>query len=79
MGCSNGRSGGQLLHEKGPSDDVTIQWATYFDAADQAGISRLYGGIHIAQDDIEGRKIGAVVGTTAWALAGSYFDGTGAP
>jgi hypothetical protein len=70
---------GQLLHENGPSEDVTLQWATYFDAADQAGISRLYGGIHIGQDDIEGRKIGAVCGTTAWALARTYFDGTATP
>ena len=38
---------GELLHEEGPTEDVTLQWATYFDAADQAGISRLYMGIHI--------------------------------
>ena len=70
---------GQLLHEEGPTSDVTLQWATYFDAADQAGISRLYGGIHIVQDDAEGRLVGAVVGADAWALAGSYFDGTARP
>ena len=67
---------GELLHEEGPTEDVTLQWATYFDASDQAGISRLYGGIHIAEDDVEGRKIGAIAGTAAWALAGEYFDGS---
>lgn len=67
---------GTLLHEEGPTDDVELQWATYFDAADQAGLSRLYGGIHIPQDDIEGRIIGAQAGTAAWALAQTYFDGT---
>ena len=67
---------GELLHEEGPTEDVTLQWATYFDAADQAGISRLYMGIHIAQDDLEGRIIGAECGTGAWALAQRYFDGT---
>ena len=67
---------GALLHEEGPSDDVALQWATYFDASDQAGISRLYGGIHIPQDDVEGRRIGDEVGLGAWALAQKYFDGT---
>jgi hypothetical protein len=69
---------GQLLHEKGPTAPVALQWATYRDAADQAGISRLYMGIHIRADDFEGRRIGARCGEDAWALATSYFDGTAA-
>ncbi len=44
---------GELLHEEGPTADTTLQWATYYDAADQAGISRLYMGIHIAADDFD--------------------------
>jgi hypothetical protein len=67
---------GALLHEEGPTADVDLQWATYFDAADQAGISRLYGGIHIPQDDVEGRIIGSQVGLAAWELARTYFDGS---
>ncbi len=67
---------GGLIHEAGPTDDVELQWATYYDAADQAGISRLHGGIHIAADDVEGRRIGSEVGVDAWALAQTYFDGT---
>ena len=67
---------GELLHEEGPTTDVTLQWATYFDAADQAGISRLYMGIHIEADDLEGRRIGAQCGKDAWALAQRYFDGS---
>jgi hypothetical protein len=66
----------ELLHEEGPTADVTLQWATYFDAADQAGISRLYMGIHIAADDVAGRRLGAQCGAEAWALANRYFDGT---
>ena len=65
-----------LAVDRGPSEDVTLQWATYYDAADQAGISRLFGGIHIAPDDFEGRKIGSICGRDAWALAQRYFDGT---
>ena len=64
---------GALIHEDGPTEDVTLQWATYFDAADQAGISRLYMGIHIPDDDGPGRVIGAECGRAAWAKAETYF------
>jgi hypothetical protein len=67
---------GSMLHEEGPTRDVTLEWATYYDAADQAGISRLYGGIHIAADDLEGRRIGSQCGLEAWDLAKTYFDGS---
>jgi hypothetical protein len=69
---------GALVNEPGPTADVKLQWATYFDAADDAGISRLYGGIHIAADDVSGRRLGARCGQDAWALALRYFDGTAA-
>jgi hypothetical protein len=67
---------GTLRHEEGPSEDVTLQWATYYDAADQAGISRLYGGIHIPADDVRGRLMGAECGRHAWELAEQYFAGS---
>jgi hypothetical protein len=66
---------GGLEVELGPTQDVTLQWATYYDAADQAGISRLYGGIHIRADDFAGRRTGAVCGRAAWRLAQRYFGG----
>jgi hypothetical protein len=67
---------GALVNEEGPTRDLSLQWATYYDAADDAGISRLYGGIHIAPDDFEGRKLGSICGKDAWALAQKYFDGS---
>ncbi len=70
---------GELIHEEGPTADTTIQWATYFDAADQAGISRLFMGIHVPSDDLEGRKIGATCGKDAMVLAQRYFDGSAVP
>ena len=70
---------GDLLHEEGPTQDVTIDAATYYDAADQAGISRLFMGIHIPSDDFEGRRIGAICGIDAMALALRYFDGSARP
>lgn len=66
---------GSLKFEAGPTQDVTLEWATYFDAADQAGISRLYGGIHISTDDLNGRLAGAQCGKDAWALAQRYYSG----
>jgi hypothetical protein len=67
---------GSLEFEAGPSQDVELQWATYYDAADQAGLSRLYGGIHVQADDLNGRVMGAQCGKDAWALAQTYWDGT---
>jgi hypothetical protein len=65
-----------LQVELGPSRDVVLEWATYYDAADQAGVSRLYGGIHIAADDFGGRRIGSECGKEAWARARRYIDGS---
>jgi hypothetical protein len=70
------RPAGSLKIERGPSNDVTLQWATYFDAADAAGVSRLYMGIHVSPDDFGGRRVGAQCGKGAWALAQRYFDGS---
>ena len=67
---------GSLKFERGPEQDVVLQWATYYDAADQAGLSRLYGGIHISADDLRGRIMGAVCGRDAWALAQRYWEGS---
>ena len=64
---------GFLGVEKGPSVDVTLQWATYRDASDQTSLSRIWGGIHPPEDDIPGRKIGAKVGTAAFYKAKTYF------
>jgi len=64
-----------LVFENGPSVDMTLQWATYRDAADQCSLSRIWGGIHPPADDIPGRHIGEQVGQDAFALARAYFDG----
>jgi hypothetical protein len=64
-----------LTFEKGPSAEVRLQWASYFDASDQAGQSRLWGSIHIAPDDFSGRRVGHQIGLDAAARAAKYFDG----
>jgi len=65
-----------LQFENGPSQTVQLQWGTYFDASDQSGISRIYGGIHVSTDDLTGRIIGSQCGQGVWALARTYFDGS---
>ena len=65
-----------LVFEEGPSVDMTLQWATYRDASDQTSLSRIWGGIHPPADDIPGRLIGIGIGTDAFALAETYFDGS---
>jgi hypothetical protein len=62
-----------LVFEDGPSVDLTLQWATYFDASDETSISRIYGGIHPPADDIPGRLMGAEIGADAMALALQHF------
>ncbi|MEM1414934.1 MAG: vanadium-dependent haloperoxidase [Myxococcota bacterium] len=62
-----------LAFEVGPSVDVRLQWGTYFDAADQAGQSRLYGGIHVVPDDYDGRITGQAVGEAAAARVRTLY------
>ena len=49
--------------------------ATFHDAANQAGISRRYGGIHFKAADLAGRATGDLVGVQAFAKALTYFKG----
>jgi hypothetical protein len=59
-----------------PTTDITLSWATFSDAADQAGLSRRYGGIHFEPGDMVGRHVGRLVGTQVWNKALSYIHGT---
>ncbi|MEM6732577.1 MAG: vanadium-dependent haloperoxidase, partial [Myxococcota bacterium] len=65
-----------LVFERGPSTDVTLQWATFVDAADQSGLSRIFGGIHPPMDDVPGRVMGAEVARLAVERANTYFAGS---
>ncbi|MCJ8320269.1 MAG: vanadium-dependent haloperoxidase [Colwellia sp.] len=65
-----------LVFEEGPSTNMTLQWATYRDASDQCSLSRIWGGIHPAIDDIPGRLIGEKIGVDSFNFAQNYFNGT---
>jgi hypothetical protein len=58
-----------------PSRRVDLFWETFDDAADEAGISRRYGGIHFLQADFESREMGKRIGRLAWRRALEYFHG----
>ncbi len=59
-----------------PASDITFSWATFSDAADAAGMSRRYGGIHFHTGDLAGRSLGRTIGAFAWTRAMTFFDGT---
>jgi len=58
-----------------PARDIVFSWATFDQAADDAGISRRYGGIHFRQSDLESRDIGRSVGLVVWHRANMLFRG----
>jgi uncharacterized protein DUF6851/vanadium-dependent haloperoxidase-like protein len=59
-----------------PAIPVTLSWPTFSHAADEAGISRRYGGIHFEQGDLDARRDGRLVARRAWSTAQAYFHGT---
>lgn len=62
-----------------PSRSIVLRWKTFSDAADEAGISRRYGGIHFRRADLAGRQLGRLVAAKSWERAKAYFGGTAKP
>jgi hypothetical protein len=58
-----------------PATDVTLSWPTFTAAADEAGLSRRYGGIHLEAGDEDARKAGQRIGHGAWTKANRLFRG----
>ena len=58
-----------------PGRELNLSWSTFSEAADQAGISRRYGGIHFEQGDLDARVTGRAAASNAWARALTYFNG----
>jgi hypothetical protein len=57
-----------------PATNITLTWPTFTAAADEAGISRRYGGIHFIDGDLQGRSMGRRVADIAWQKALMYFN-----
>lgn len=60
---------------KTPSEDIMLKWPTISAAVAEAGISRLYGGIHFKRANELGQKLGFLVGKCGWEKALLYFNG----
>ncbi len=58
-----------------PAADLTLNWDTFTYAACEAGLSRVYGGIHFSEADLAGRSLGEQVGAAAFQKASRYWLG----
>jgi hypothetical protein len=58
-----------------PSVSVTLKWATFEEAADEAGLSRHYAGLHFKDADLASRTMGRKIATVVWENALRYFNG----
>lgn len=58
-----------------PTEELTLTWSTLREAADQAGMSRRYGGIHFCDGDMQGRELGKEVAHLVWCKVCCYFRG----
>ncbi|HEU5160869.1 MAG TPA: hypothetical protein VFU43_27980 [Streptosporangiaceae bacterium] len=58
-----------------PRTDVRLSWPTFTSAVEENGISRLYGGLHFQDANLDGQWVGRRAGDVAWAKATRYFAG----
>lgn len=65
-----------IFETEQPDTPVTLEWLTFDEAADEGGISRIYGGIHFDDGDLNGRALGTEIGANVFEHAQTYIDGT---
>jgi hypothetical protein len=59
-----------------PAQPVTLRWSTFTEAADQAGLSRLLGGIHFRSGNTYGKSSGRTVGNAVVNKMNQLLKGT---
>ena len=62
-----------------PAANVVLSWPSFTDAANEAGVSRRFGGIHFQQGDLASRKLGTKVGALVWTRSLLYIKGKATP
>jgi hypothetical protein len=62
-----------------PAADVTLSWPTFTAAAEEAGLSRLLGGIHFQQANLASQVMGKKIGKAVWQKAEAMFNGENVP
>lgn len=58
-----------------PRRDVVLSWRTFSMAAEEAGVSRLHGGIHFRDGHFFGKVLGKNIGSVVYARAQSFGHG----
>jgi hypothetical protein len=67
--------GASIIEPGKPSADIQLPvWKTFSDAATEAGLSRMYGGIHFPRGNEEGQQLGGAIGEYVWKKAKFYFN-----
>jgi hypothetical protein len=64
-----------VLESSLPSRDLVLRWDRFSDAALEAGISRVYGGIHFDNANDAGLALGRKVGALAYQKAQRHWQG----
>ena len=59
----------------GFSSDITLHWDTFTQAVEEAGISRLYGGLHFDDGNLVGQTLGQEAAKLSWQKAQFYIRG----
>ncbi len=78
-GCVTIPKGSSFVESNTPATDIKLCWDTFKDAADEAGISRRYGGIHFIPGDLSGREVGKRIGAIDYEYAKKLFNGERRP
>lgn len=68
-------AGSMMLEPGMPPQDVTISWPSFSAAAEQAGMSRILGGIHFDRGNTAGLLLGRRVGAQAYEKAQRLWMG----
>jgi hypothetical protein len=68
-------AGSSKIESNTPATNVTLSWATFSEASNDAGMSRRYGGIHFQTGDYHGRALGRQVAQFVWGTAQNYIKG----
>ena len=69
------RPGSSRFENLTPVEEITLGWDTFTEAADEAGLSRIYGGIHFDDGDSNGRSLGRGVADGVWNKAKGLRSG----
>lgn len=67
---------GAMTEPDNLGDTVTLEFPTFTETAEMAGISRVLGGYHIQADNIEGLELGRRVAREVWKFYNKHVEGT---